>query len=137
MNTRLEELIEAAKSNWTAFLNNGRPKVAVVLDTSSIAGGAEATLEALRAEFATRNLAVDVLATGSWGFCWMEPTLTVRSAAGTRTVLYANVTADRVPELVEKTIVQAGDLPELALGLVGGGPKSMVEYFDTTPRAPG
>ncbi|MGI8927027.1 MAG: NADH-ubiquinone oxidoreductase-F iron-sulfur binding region domain-containing protein [Tepidiformaceae bacterium] len=120
MNARLEEVIAAARERWAAALNDGRQKVRLCLDTSSLARGAQETLDALRHVIAERGLAVDLTVTGSWGFCWLEPTLTVRSAAGTRTVLYANVTADRVPEFVQRVLIEGADMPELALGVVEG-----------------
>ena len=35
-------------------------------------------------------------------------------------MLYANVTADRVEEFIEATVVSGGTMPELALGVVEG-----------------
>lgn len=120
MNAKLQALIDDASREWAAYLADGRQKVRVCIDTSSLARGAQDTLDALRAAVSARSLNVDVGVGGSWGFCWMEPTLTVRSAAGTRTVLYANVTAARVDEFVETVLVNGNDLPELALGVVEG-----------------
>jgi len=95
-------------------------RINVCLDTSSISQGAEETIPAMKAAIAAKNLNAEVGITGSWGFCWMEPTATVRTAAGTRTVLYANVTADRVEEFLQKVVVEGRDMPELALGVVEG-----------------
>ncbi len=120
MNDQLVALIEEARRRWDAWRSDGREKVTLCLDTSSVARGAEQTLEALRGEVARRKLAAEVGVSGSWGFCWMEPTVSVRSAAGTRSILYANLTSERVPEFVERTLVAGGDWPELALGVVEG-----------------
>ncbi len=120
MNPSLQLLIDDAKRDWDATHHDGKVHITVALDTSSIARGAEETLGALRSAAANPALNLEVGISGSWGFNWMEPTLTVRSAGGTRTVLYANVTADRVPELLERCVQESGDLPELALGVVEG-----------------
>lgn len=120
MNARLQPIIDEAKRAWAAEQASGRVKITVTLDTSSIARGAEQTIAAISDVAAKKKLDVDLSITGSWGFCWAEPTLTVRTAAGTRTVLYANVTADRVEELLEKTVVEGSDLPALAVGVVEG-----------------
>ena len=56
----------------------------------------------------------------------------MRTAAGTQTVLYANVTPDRVDELIEK--VAAGqDMPELALGVVEGNPTADIPLLSDHP----
>ena len=120
MNARLEALAAAARTRWDADRATGREKVNLCLDTSSLARGGAETLAALEADVAAKGLNVDITATGSWGFCWLEPTLSVRSAGGTRTVLYHSLTPDRVDEFVEATIVVGGDFPELALGVVEG-----------------
>ncbi len=120
MNARLQAIMDGGRKAWDARQSDGRPRINVCVDTSSIARGAEETLAAIRAAVAARGLAADVGITGSWGFCWIEPTVSVRTAAGTRTVLYANVTADRVDEFVQRTLVEGGDMPELALGVVDG-----------------
>ena len=120
MNARLQTIIDVAKERVEARHANGREKINVCIDSSSIARGAEETLAKINEIVEAKNLKVDVGVTGSWGFCWIEPTVSVRSAAGTQTVLYANVTADRVEEFLEATIVSGGTMPELALGVVEG-----------------
>jgi NADH:ubiquinone oxidoreductase subunit F (NADH-binding)/ferredoxin-like protein FixX len=122
MNQRLGVMIDDAKRALSARKSDGKVHLAIVHDTSSIARGAEAVIAAIRKAVADGGLNAVVTTTGSWGFNWMEPTIAVRSAAGTRTVLYANVTADRVPEFLERTVVQGKDMPELALGVVEGVP---------------
>jgi NADH:ubiquinone oxidoreductase subunit F (NADH-binding)/(2Fe-2S) ferredoxin len=120
VNDRVAGLIERARRDWENFRANGRQKVNVCVDTSSLARGAGETLEAVRQAVRDQGLAVDVGVVGSWGFCWMEPTVTVRSAAGTRTVLYGNVTAERVPEFIQRAVVEGVDVPELAIAVVEG-----------------
>ncbi|MEO6044688.1 MAG: NADH-ubiquinone oxidoreductase-F iron-sulfur binding region domain-containing protein [Tepidiformaceae bacterium] len=120
MNARLLALTSDAKAAWASEQASGRVRINVCLDTSSIARGAEATIAAMRAAISANNLNAEVGVIGTWGFCWMEPTVTVRTAAGTRTVLYANVTADRVDAFLQKVVTEGVDVPELALGVVEG-----------------
>ncbi|GAB4325995.1 MAG: NADH-quinone oxidoreductase subunit NuoF [Dehalococcoidia bacterium] len=133
MNARLQTLIDDARARWNEYRANGREKINVCLDTSSIARGGEETLAKLREVAAARKLNVDIGITGSWGFCWMEPTVSVRSAAGTRTILYANVTADRVEEFLERTIVEGGEWPDLALGVVEGTATDSIPLLSEHP----
>ncbi len=132
MNSRLESLISSAKQSWASEQASGRVRINVTLDTSSKAKGAGEVLQKLRDAVEAKKLVADVGITGSWGFCWMEPCVTVRTAAGTQTVLYANVTPDRVDELIEK--VAAGqDMPELALGVVEGNPTADIPLLSDHP----
>ncbi|KAA0239702.1 NADH-quinone oxidoreductase subunit F, partial [bacterium] len=133
MNARLQSIIDDARKAWTAERAGGRAKITVTLDTSSIARGAEQTIAAIKEVAAKKSLDIDIGITGSWGLCWAEPTLTVRTAAGTRTVLYANVTADRVEELLEKTVVEGGDLPSLAVGVVEGNATAAIPLLSEHP----
>ena len=87
MNSRLESLISSAKQSWASEQASGRVRINVTLDTSSKAKGAGEVLQKLRDAVEAKKLVADVGITGSWGFCWMEPCVTVRTAAGTQTVL--------------------------------------------------
>jgi NADH-quinone oxidoreductase subunit F len=132
VNARIESLVSTAKQAWAAEQATGRVRINVTLDTSSKAKGAGEVMARLRAAVDAKTLVADVGITGSWGFCWMEPCLTVRTAAGTQTVLYANVTPDRVEELIAK--VAAGhDMPELALGVVEGNPTADIPLLSDHP----
>ncbi len=133
MNAQIQAMIAAAKKSWTAEHAGGRTRVNVTLDTSSLAKGGDRTLAAIRKAVADRGLDADVGITGSWGFCWMEPCVTVRSAAGTRTVLYGNVTPDVVDEFVRQTILEGGDMPELALGVVDGNATDEIALLSDHP----
>jgi NADH-quinone oxidoreductase subunit F len=133
MNARLESLITESKKDWDARQASGKIQINVCLDTSSIAQGAEETLAALRSAIAAKSLNAQVGITGSWGFCWIEPTVTVRNASGTQTVLYANVTADRVDEFLQTVVIEGGDMPELALGVVEGNATSEIALLADHP----
>ena len=119
MNEKLESLITSAQRAWADEQASGRLRIMVTHDTSSIARGADETIARLQAAVASKTLMADIGITGSWGFCWMEPCVSVRSAAGTQTVLYGNITPDRVDEFIE-SIAAGRDMPELALGIVEG-----------------
>lgn len=132
MNAKLESMISAAKQSWKDEQSSGKVRINVTLDTSSQARGADETIAKLKQAVADRTLVADIGITGSWGFCWMEPCVTVRTAAGTHTVLYGNVTPDRVDELIEA--VSAGrDIPELALGVIEGNPLPEIPLLSDHP----
>ncbi len=120
MNATLQAMIDAAKRARDDRQRDGKVHVTVVHDTSSLSRGAEQTLAAIREIVAQHRLNIEVGIAGSWGFCWMEPTVAIRSASGARTVLYGNVTADRVPEFLQRVVVEGRDMSELAIGVVEG-----------------
>ena len=133
MNDRFTAIASEARERWEAARAGGREQINLCLDTSSLARGGAETLAALREAIAAKGLNADVTTTGSWGFCWLEPTLSVRSAAGTRTVLYHSVTPARVEEFVQTVLVEAGELPELALGVVEGAPSDQIAPLEDHP----
>ncbi|MCS7294445.1 MAG: NADH-quinone oxidoreductase subunit F, partial [Dehalococcoidia bacterium] len=120
MNPALQSLIARARDAYEGWLANGRPKVNVCIDTSSLARGADETLRIIRETAAREGIDADIGITGSWGFCWLEPTVTVRTAAGTRTILYGNVTPDRAEEFVRRVLIAGEEFPELAIAVVDG-----------------
>ena len=120
MNSRLETMIVDARSAWARERSNGKVRLTVVLDTSSIARGAQQTLDALNAAVAAGHLNADVAIAGSWGFNWMEPCVAVRNASGTETVLYGNITADRVDAFLQAVVVEGRNIPEWAIGVSEG-----------------
>lgn len=132
MNAKLESIISAAKQAWKDEQASGRVRINVTLDTSSQARGAEETIAKLKQAVADKRIVADVGITGSWGFCWMEPCVTVRTAAGTHTVLYGNITPDRVDELVE-AVAAGRDIPELALGVIEGNPLPDIPLLSDHP----
>ncbi len=133
MNRTLENLILDAKNAWDAERSSGREMIGVCIDTSSIARGAEETLAKIREVTAAKNLNVDIRVVGSWGFNWVEPTVWVRSAAGTHAVLYGNVTEDRVEDFIQRAVVDGGVVPELALGVIEGNPLDGVALIENHP----
>ncbi|MGB4863226.1 MAG: NADH-ubiquinone oxidoreductase-F iron-sulfur binding region domain-containing protein [Tepidiformaceae bacterium] len=132
MNAQLESMISAAKTAWANEQSSGRIRIRVTLDTSSLARGADETLAKLEAAAESKKLVADVGITGSWGFCWMEPCVTVRSAAGTQTILYGNITPDRVDEFIEN-VAAGNDMPELALGVVEGNATAEIPLLSDHP----
>ena len=132
MNAKLESIIAEAKRNWQSEQNSGRIRIRVTRDTSSLARGADETIAKLQDAIDSKKLTADLGITGSWGFCWMEPCVTVRSAAGTHTILYGNVTPDRAGEFIE-AIAAGRDFPELAIGVVEGNATADIPLLSDHP----
>ncbi len=100
-----------------------RPLIKVGVTTCSRAVGAQETLDAVRKELADRALEADVMVTGCWGLCYAEPIVEV-AHLGRPAVLYGNLTADKVPQLIEGAVApdQVEVVPELALAVISDEP---------------
>jgi len=75
--------------------------VVVGMGTCGIAAGARETLLALNDEMTKRDMSANVTIDGCIGKCQFEPIVTVHRA-GESAVMYGHVTADKVPELIDK-----------------------------------
>jgi len=116
-----EELKASAVKAWEAV---GEPQgllIKVGVSTCSRAAGALETLAAVRAELAARGVEADVMVTGCWGLCYAEPLVEVRRP-GRPGVLYGNLTADKVPQLIEGAIAGEGAAPQFALAVLADAP---------------
>jgi formate dehydrogenase iron-sulfur subunit len=54
----------------------------IPLDAAALAVGADAVAAGLRAAAARRNMAVEIIRTGSRGLYWLEPMVEVQTPAG-------------------------------------------------------
>ena len=75
--------------------------VVVGMGTCGIAAGARETLLALNNELAKREMSANVTIDGCIGKCQFEPIVTIHRASESP-VMYGRITADKVPELVDK-----------------------------------
>lgn len=96
---------------------NSRPWVRI---TSGILAGAAGSSEIIKA-FREQLLGMDISSTisevGTTGLCYAEPIVDI-SIPGSPRVLYGNVSADLVPELIKKHIVGKEPVIDLALASV-------------------
>jgi NADH:ubiquinone oxidoreductase subunit F (NADH-binding) len=110
-----DELRAAAGPAWAAVENPSRPLFVVSINTSSIAGGANETLAALRA--LSEHGGFDVGITGDTGMAFAEPVVQVRRT-GAPTVLYGRITPDKVEAFASAAAARIAN--EFAVGIVDG-----------------
>lgn len=110
-----DEMRIAAEAIWRAIEQPPRPLFIVSINTSSIAAGAEATLEALRAGADAGGY--DVMVTGDTGLSWLEPLIQVKRPDGP-TVLYGRIAADDVAAFANAA--KNGIASDHAVGIVDG-----------------
>lgn len=111
-----DELRAAAAPAWAAVESPPRPLFIVSMNTSSIAGGARETFDALTAAAAASG-GFDVMQTGDAGFAWAEPVVEVRKPDGQH-ILYGHVTADKVAAFA--SAATTGVARDLAIGVIAG-----------------
>jgi NADH:ubiquinone oxidoreductase subunit F (NADH-binding)/(2Fe-2S) ferredoxin len=99
------ELVSRAEPARRRIEAAERPRIAVCVDTSSIAVGANETLAAMRAAVAAKRLAVDVDQVGGNGLSFANPVVEVAKPDGSR-VLYQRVSAADAPDFVDSVLVR-------------------------------
>ncbi len=112
-----EALRKAADEAWAPFAEPGRTLIKVGVATCSRVVGAEETLAAVRREVAARNLTAHIMVTGCLGNCYAEPIVEVQHP-GQAPVLYQQLTADKVPALLD-AIAGGGIATEMAFATLG------------------
>jgi len=101
-----QELRSAAEEAWRPIDDPQRTLIKVSVTTDSVVVGAKETVAAIKSELARRNLDAHVMITGAWGASYAEPIVQVKKP-GEPGILYHQITADKVPDFVERAV--AGD----------------------------
>ena len=106
-----------------------RPRIAVGVDTSSVAAGARETLAAIREAVSQRGLDADVDQVGGNGLSFANPVVEVAKAPGSR-VLYQNVRAEDAAGFVDAALVRGEVDNRWLLGALAGaeGVKRMDDH---------
>jgi len=122
MATTYKELRAAADKTWAPFAKPERTLIKVGVATCSRVVGAEETLKAVRDGIASKGIAADVMLTGCNGLCYAEPIVEVQMP-GKPAVLYQQLTAERVPALLDAIAsgVTAGAQAMAVLGDAAAG----------------
>src|SRR5258707_10082998 len=92
-----------------AVPGEGRLRVFIPGDAGALAVGADEVATALRKAATERNIALEIVRTGSRGLYWLEPLLEIATPAGR--VGYGPVTAADAAGLLDATLTQNGAHP--------------------------
>ena len=124
------ELADAAEEAGRRIEGDARPRIAVCIDTSSIAAGAEATLDAIREAVAATKADTDVDQVGGNGMSFANPVVIV-SKPDRSIVVYGPVKAEDAAEFVESVVINNQAANRWTIGALGGfldDVKPMVEH---------
>ncbi len=89
--------------------------ILVGMGTCGIAAGAQETMQALESELTKRGIDAQLSPVGCLGVCSKEPLVDISQASNNH-VLYANITAEMVPRLVEEHLVHGRPVKSWVLG---------------------
>ena len=112
-----EEISNKAKSEWEALQNGSY--ILVGTATCGRAAGAMDVVDAFNKELTRQGLEVPIIHVGCIELCYADPLVTISKPDSLR-VVYANVTPEVVPRLVEGYVMGDDPCLELALGTLEG-----------------
>jgi NADP-reducing hydrogenase subunit HndB len=89
--------------------------IIIGMGTCGIAAGARETMHAVLEELRARNIQAHVATVGCIGMCAREPLVDIEQAGQPR-ITYGNITADKVPQLIEEHLINGRAIEEWAVG---------------------
>ncbi len=113
------DLVDAAEDAGKRIDGDARPRLAVCIDTSSIAVGARATLDALRDAVTKAKADADVDQVGGNGMSFANPVVIV-SRPDRSVIVYGPVKAEDAAEFVDSVVVNDQSANRWAIGALGG-----------------
>ena len=97
----------------------GKTRIVVGLGTCGIAAGGDKVMQAFKEQVAARGLDVEIDFTSCIGMCYREPMVEI-ALAGAPSVLYGDIFADKVDQLLESHIVNKTPVYEWAAFQIPG-----------------
>lgn len=110
----LEQLYTQAQQSVKAR-NDASLTIFVGAGTCGLAAGANETLRAIREELARFSIEAKVITVGCIGICVKEPLVDIQQPGRPR-ITYANITAQKVPRLIEEHLVKGQIITDWAMG---------------------
>jgi NADP-reducing hydrogenase subunit HndB len=109
----LKKIREEARKDLLTRVQTGT-RIIIGMGTCGIAAGARDTMQAVLRELQAKNIEAHVETVGCVGMCAKEPLIDIEQAGKSR-VRYGNVTADKVPRLIEEHLVRGRVVQEWAI----------------------
>lgn len=113
----LRQLRDQAQKDIRTRMDTGTT-IIVGMGTCGIAAGARETMRAIIDELQKREIEAHITTVGCIGMCVLEPLVDIEQAGQPR-VTYGNLTADKVPELIEQHLVKGQVVSRWAVGRLG------------------
>ncbi|MHB1355153.1 MAG: (2Fe-2S) ferredoxin domain-containing protein [Anaerolineae bacterium] len=113
----LRQLRDQAQKDIRTRMDTGTT-IIVGMGTCGIAAGARETMRAIIDELQKRQIEAHITTVGCIGMCVLEPLVDIEQAGQPR-VTYGNLTADKVPELVEQHLIKGQIVNQWVVGRLG------------------
>jgi len=113
----LRQLRNQAQKDIRTRMDTGTT-IIVGMGTCGIAAGARETMRAIIDELQKRQIEAHITTVGCIGMCVLEPLVDIEQAGQPR-VTYGNLTADKVPELIEQHLVKGQVVGRWVVGRLG------------------
>ena len=110
----LRKLRDQVQKELTTRTETGTT-ITVGMGTCGIAAGARETMHAILEELQTREIDAHVATVGCIGMCVNEPLVDIEQAGKPR-ISYGNVTAEKVPQLIEEHLINGRVVDEWVVG---------------------
>ena len=110
----LKRIRDQAQKDMKVRLQTGTT-ITVGMGTCGIAAGARETMHASLEELQKRQIDAHVTTVGCIGLCASEPLVDIEQAGHGR-ISYGNITADRVPRLIEEHLINNRVVEEWIVG---------------------
>ncbi|HIE16790.1 MAG TPA: 4Fe-4S dicluster domain-containing protein [Dehalococcoidia bacterium] len=113
-----KQLCEKATTEWQALWHGDKPVILVGLATCGMAVGASSVLKTIQDELTQRNIEAHIIPVGCIGLCYLEPLVDIVKPGHPR-ICYAQITPEKVLQLVEDYLLSDNPRPDIALGTFG------------------
>ncbi|CAN5683268.1 hypothetical protein BH24CHL1_BH24CHL1_17780 [soil metagenome] len=117
--SQFDQLVTTATDAFSQLSDGTKWVISVGMSECSFAKGAKDTFQALNLGITMGKVDATLRQVGCGGWCWAEPFITVSGPAHPP-IIYANVNADDVPELMQS--IQHGQPHGSALGVIADQP---------------
>ncbi len=109
----LKKIRDEAKKDLMTRIQTGT-RIIIGMGTCGIAAGAREVMQAVLKELDARNIEAHVETVGCIGMCAKEPLVDIEQA-GKSQVRYGQITAEKVPRLIEEHLIRGQVISEWAI----------------------
>jgi len=129
---KFKEIQEKAKKEWEKFNRLDKPRILIGAATCGRAAGAIKIWDCFTKELDKQKIEADIYEVGCLGMCYAEPLVEIGIPGGKR-ILYNNVQAEAVPELVNDFIKNGNPCSDLAICTFGDESLDSLPKFEDLP----
>ncbi len=116
-----EDLVKQAQHKWHDLHNSQKPLIYIGTATCGRSAGALEVLQTFQHELSRHHIDAHIIEVGCLGLCYAEPLVCI-AKPGRPGICYANVTPDKVLNLIEEFLIKDNCLANQATGVLDAQP---------------